>query len=69
MVNQNIEQLIEDSRKIKNDQDNLLEEDPEEEDSTVSYPEGMDSGMSKLAQLVITAIDKYKEEVGALQHF
>ena len=68
MVNKSMEQLIEDSRKIKGNQDNLLDENAEEESPTVSQSGRMDSGIADLAELIFTTIDERIKEVGVTFH-
>ena len=63
-----MEQLIEDSRKIKGNQDNLLDENAEEESPTVSQSGRMDSGIADLAELIFTTIDERIKEVGVTFH-
>ena len=61
MVNKSMEQLIEDSRKIKGNQDNLLDENAKEESPTVSQSGRMDSEIADLADLIFTTIDEHLE--------
>ena len=68
MVNKSMEQLIEDSRKIKGNQDNLLDENAEEESPTVSQSGRMESGIADLAELIFTTIDERIKEVGVTFH-
>ena len=68
MVNKSMEQLIEDSRKIKGNQDNLLDESAEEESPTVSQSGRMDSGITDLAELIFTTIDEHLEVYESIEY-
>lgn len=65
MVYKSMEQLIEDSRKIKGNQENLFEEQPVDEDTPPSMNQllGPDQEMMDLAELIMSTIDDHMKEV------